>query len=473
MRSALPWVGAEAAANLLYGLGMIAVIGWLIAPADLGAASVSIATILLIEAITSAGLQESVIRAPSADTLTTDTAFTSAVGLSLVGMLVALSLAVPIARIEHDARIVPLIMTASLMLPLDALDAIPLGIMMRKMRAAQLTRRQLVSKLVSFTVIVMGGFLKLGPWAVVLASVAVPVVSFFNIFLMLTRYPRLRWDAAIFRKLVSFGFAISAENACWALMTRAFTLLFSFYHGLAAVGAFQFGVRLVDEVANLIKLMVVRLGLSAFASLNRSGGNIGQAFQNGTRLLNAAAAPIFVGLAMLAPTIVPILFARRWIGAVPYIQIFALAWMLAMPRILVSPALRAVGRQYLQLAYAAASASVVLIAGLLIGHLSPFWAAMAFASRQVVAVPWGAWTMRRQFGLGLAAQVQVLLPALGSAALMAVGLHVVIGLRQHWSIAMLVLPVAGGAMVYAIAMLLLDRRTIALARRYAGRRAAP
>lgn len=461
---ALPWVAIEAVVNVLYGAGMVGVIGWLIPPTEFGAASAALATVLLIETLSGLGVQDAIIRDPSGHTAVTDAGHAMSLAASAIGVVAALAAALPVAAMVGDPRIAGFTAVASLMLPLNALDAVPLGMMMRKMRAAQITRRQIISKLVSLAVLAVGGQLGLGAWAVILASVTVPMVSVVNIWLMMTRYPRLRWDTVMARRLAWFGIATSAELACWAVMSRVFTLAFGAIHGVQALGSLQLAVRLVDEVANLIRLVAMRLGLSAFARLSRAGGDIGRAFQKGTKLISALSTPTFAGLALLAPDLISVAFGPRWAESAVFVQIFALGWLFAMPRILVSPALRAIGKQYLQLAYAIVSALTVLGAMTAFGYLSPLLGALALTSRQVVAIPWSVWTIRSLLGVRIRAQAAALAPALIASGAMAASIEI----ARHWlvyapSMLELMAIIAAGGAIYSVALSLTDRSIVKFA----------
>ncbi len=465
IKSSLPWVAVEAVVNVIYGAAMVGVIGWLIPPSEFGAASAALAAIYLVETFSKAGIQDALIRERSIHTEVTDVGHTTSVGLSIIGMIVSIAIAFPLSRVMDDNRIASFILVSSFILPLNALVAAPLGIFMRKMRAAQVMRRQVTSKIVSLIVIVVGGLYGFGAWAIIVSSVTVPAVAVVNIWLLMPRFPKFRWNYRISKRLIFFGFAVSGELACWSLMSRAFALLFGYFHGLHELGALQFAFRLVDEVANLVRLVVSRLGLSAFAALHRVGGDIAVSFEKGTRLINVASAPTFAGLALLAPFMVPILFGHRWNEAIPYIQIFSISWMVAMPRILVSPALRAIGKQYLQLSYAAVSAFVALAATVTIGQISPFLAGVAFASRQLVSVPWGVLTMRRLLGLSTSRQVLALLPALTATALMALVIEAALYIIPNGHLAVkMISTVFIGAITYVVSIVLIDRKSVKMAR---------
>lgn len=457
--------------NVLYGAAMVAVIGWLITPSEFGAASAALAVIYLIETFTKAGIQDAIITERSAHTEVTDVGHTTAAALSLVGAFIAIILSLPVSKLIGDPQIKNFIWVASLILPGNALVAAPLGILMRKMRTAQLVRRQVISKVVSLIIITSGALAGFGSWAIILSSVAVPMISVINVGLLMTRFPRFRWNYAIARRLITFGLAVSGELACWSIMSRVFALLFGYFHGTAQLGALQFAFRLVDEVANLVRLIVSRLGLSAFAALKRSAGDIATSFDKSTRLLNMASAPMFIGLILMAPTFVEVLFGAKWAKGVPYIQIFAVSWAIAMPRILVSPALRASGKQYMQLAYAAVSACVALVATITFGHITPLLGGIAYASRQVVSVPWGFWTMQKLFGLPAPRQMKALLPAYGAAGMMVAGIEAAKFLLPPLPplVELISLPILGGV-IYVPCVLLFDRTTVNIGLRILKRR---
>lgn len=419
LKRALPWTAAEMIANVIYGLGIIFIIGRLITPAEFGSASIAIATILIVESFTSAGLQESIISSRSIHTARTDVAFSTAMVLSLLGMCLTTALSYPVALMTGDGKVALYIIALSTTIPLNAAEAIPMGVMMRKMRSKQIARRHIAAKAASLSVLLIGGLLEWGSWSVIAATVTVSLVSLVNVFFMLPRYPKLLLNYAVSKDLLSYGMSVSLENIFWGGMTRGFSLIFGIYHGSKALGNFQFALRFVDEIANLIRMVVIRLGLSTFSSLKREDANLASSFQTGTRLINSVSAPVFVGLAIMAPDIIHILFGDRWLVASQYATLFSISWILAMPRILVSPVLRVSGRQYIQTAYAAVSALFVICIVLVSGNKSPYWAVSAFVFRQAFAIPWGILSIKSLLNLNISKQVGILVPGLISSAIMA------------------------------------------------------
>jgi PST family polysaccharide transporter len=266
----LPWAAGEALFNTLHGLLSVVVIGHFIAPAELGAASTATVTVNLVEVFSSAGLSEAVIRSKSADTIVTDTAFVLAMGLALLGTaLCALAGFVTAAAFE-DHRLIALTLAASLTLPLNAAAAVPSAILTRKMRAGALTRRIIGGKILGFIALSLGAASGLGPWSLVMAGLATSAGALAMMSTVVSRWPRVRFHGHEAHGLLQFGAMFGAENFLHAISIRAFSLLFGYFHGLAALGYFQLALRLSEEVGALLYNTVIRFGLSYFAGRERA-----------------------------------------------------------------------------------------------------------------------------------------------------------------------------------------------------------
>jgi teichuronic acid exporter len=276
------------------------VIGRFIAPVELGAASTAIATVAVIEVVSSAGLQEAVVRSRSADTDVTDTAFIMAMTFAVLGMVVCYLAALGVAAAFGDRRLIALVLVASLLLPFNALAAVPSAILRRKMRAGVLTRRIIAGKILGLFTLSIAGVSGLGSWSLVLANLATSLGSLVTILMAMNRWPRMRFARQEAGELLHFGAMVSAETILYTINTRTFGLLFGYFHGLAALGNFQLAVRLADEVANLIHNTVARFGLPFFAGKERMAADTKSSFLTGTQLIMAVTTPLFTGIALVA-----------------------------------------------------------------------------------------------------------------------------------------------------------------------------
>ena len=462
---AVPWSIAESVLNGLAGLALIFTLAWLLTPAEIGKATVALAIVGAAEILAQIGMVEALVGAKSAHTRASDTAFTVVIAMSVVAAVFCFLRADDVGRFYNEPEISELLKVAALILPINALAAAPTGLLVRKMRAAAVTLRMTVTRIVTILATALLAYLHFGAWSLVLGTLAGSVATLFAVALVMSRWPRFRFYPAEFRKLISFGAALSVERLLWGLMTRLFWLVIGYVHGATILGYFQFAQRLIDETANLVQTFAIRFGLSFFAALERAGRDPADAFLKATRLITAVAAPVFTGLALVMPDLVGTVFSAKWAPAIVVAQVAALGWVVGFNRVLVGPALRARGRQAGLVFYAALACAVSIIAALLTAGYGLPAIALAWVMRHLVGAPWSVFAIRRYLGIPVSRQLGAVIRSLAAAALMAaVVVGVEILMQGQATLPRLIAEVAAGAVTYAVALVVIDRTTLRLLR---------
>jgi O-antigen/teichoic acid export membrane protein len=462
---ALPWSFAEGIVNGFAGLALTFILAWLLEPRELGQAGIALAVVGVAEIVAGLSMVEALVGARSVDTRVSDTAFTAVMisGLAAAGLCWAL--AGPIGRLYDDPHVVALLEVAAFILPVNALVAIPTALLTRKMRAGALTLRMMTSRVVTIVGIGLLAYFSFGAWAPVLGTLMGSLAAAIVLAMTISRWPRVRFSRQEFRSLLAFGAMLSIERLMFSLMIRGFSLVIGYTHGPAILGYFQFAQRLVDETASLIQTFSLRFGLSFFAALERANKDPTEAFLKATRLVTVAAVPVFSGLALVMPDLVGTIFSSKWAPAVIVAQIAALGWITAFPRILVPPVLRARGHQAGLVIYAIVACLVTVGAGVFTGGQSLFVVALVWVSRQLIAIPWNLYAINRYLGISPKRLMATIVRPLIAAALMAgVVLGIAVLAQEAAPSARLIALVATGAASYFMAMALIDRATLGLAR---------
>lgn len=397
MMRAAPWAVAEAVSNALAGVASIFVAGWLLTPADIGRAGIVIGLVMLLGLATGLGIQESLIRHRSVHASITDTAFTGLMALGAAGFALCWVVAAPIGWFFDDPMLFPLLGVTSFLLLLNAVMAVPTALLTRKMRANVLTRRMMLSRISQVVVIGVLGWLGAGAWAMVGGVLISNALSAIVLWRAMPRVPRLRFDWGDFRSLASFGGSMSIELLLWQGTTRLFALQVGYFHGVVALGYFQFAQRVVEEAGNLIQANVVRFGLSFFADLDRSDRNANRAFLTGTSLITVAGGVLFIGVALVAGDLVPLVFGARWQPAAPLMQIFAVAGFFPLSRALAGPLLRAKGHQNAMVLYGLVACGITLASGFVTAEQALVVVVLGWAARNLVSLPW-SYVMVSRYG---------------------------------------------------------------------------
>lgn len=428
---AAPWAAAEAVSNAITGFASVLVAGWFLTPVDIGRAGIAISIVTLLGFISGFGIQESLVRHRSVHTSVTDTAFAGLVGIAVGAVLVCWAVAVPVGWLYEDPQVPWLLAATSLMLLGNAAMAIPTAILTRKMRANVLTRRMMLARISQVLGIGVLGYAGFGPWAMVGGMLLSNALSVVALWLSMTRRPHFRFDAREFRSLSSFGGSISLEMLLWQGTSRAFALMVGYFHGPAALGYFQFAQRLVEEAGNLIQGNIVRFGLSFFSDLERSSRDPSRVFLAATGLITAIGGPMFIGLLLVAPDLVPLAFGAKWMPAAPLVQIFAATWFFLLSRALAGPLLRAKGHQNLLVVYAFVSCVITLGSALVTAQMPLVAVTLGWACRNLVSLPWSYTLVARYGGIPAAKQLRAVARPLLPMLLMSVAVTATQILLQH------------------------------------------
>jgi PST family polysaccharide transporter len=466
---AVPWTVAESVVNGLAGLALTFVLAWFLEPAEVGQATIALSVVGVIEIVAGLGMVEALVGARSSDTLVSDTAFTTVFVLALAAAACCYLFAGPIARFYGEPQVAPLLEVAALILPVNALVAIPTGLFMRKLRASAVTVRMTASRVAMIAATAVFAFFKFGAWALVLGTLVGSCASLVTIAPMMARWPRPRFSPMEFRRLVTFGAAFSLERLLWGMMPRVFWLVLGYIHGPTILGFFQFAQRLIDETANLVQTFSIRFGLAFFAALERSGRDPSDAFLKATRLITMAAAPIFTGLALVMPDLIGTVFSAKWAPAAIVSEIAAIGWVISFPRMLVGPALRARGKQGGLVFYATLACAVTVLAGALTGGQGLMVIGLAWITRHIIGVPWSFYAIDRYLGISPARQFGASIRPIIAAAVMACAVYAAsAALRDTGAVQRLIAEVSAGVVVYALALALIDRPAMRLLRQLAG-----
>ena len=139
------------------------------------------------------------------------------------------------------------------------------------------------------------------------------------LFHLATRYiPRVRFDWAIARDMLSFTFGFSLVTWTWQLRALVNPLIVGHFAGAAAVGQIGMAIKLA-EYLTFIKTIAWRLSVAALARLQDDTAKLRSAIVQGMQLQVLALAPVLLGFCWLSDIVVPRALGERWM---PVVEVF-------------------------------------------------------------------------------------------------------------------------------------------------------
>jgi O-antigen/teichoic acid export membrane protein len=131
--------------------------------------------------------------------------------------------------------------------------------------------------------------------------------------------------------------------------------------GSSALGHYALARRIFDLLKDVLIVPLNTVALPSLAKARVRGEDVSQLFGSALRISTFVANPAFLGLAAIAPLLVPGLFGRGWEPAIAALQLLALLGLRSAVNSFNGAALRSYGRPLAQLSIAAAGLALLCL----------------------------------------------------------------------------------------------------------------
>lgn len=336
------WSLLSSLAPAALGLLVFLVTSRVLTPGEFGlvAFAASVGTFGL--AIAPAGFRDALIQRRTVEPADLDTVFWLCVGAGAVIFAGLCGLAVPIARWSGHPELTGLIPVLSARILFDMAAAVPNALLVRTMSFKQLALRSTVASAVGAAVCLVLLWMGLGLWALAFSQLASSVAISIAAMIAARWRPGLRFDFGGLRRMGGFGLFSTGNH--FLSTANIDQLLIGALLGPAGLGLYSFGRRIFQILTDLISGALNLVSYSLLSSLQGEQEKLRSAYLVATFAASVVAFPVFAGLALVAPDLVPLVFGEHWVAAVPVVQAFAALGLLTAIGILQASLIRSQGQ---------------------------------------------------------------------------------------------------------------------------------
>lgn len=310
-------------------LGLTVVLARLIAPEDFGLMSMAFVVTYLAILLSDLGVGAALIQRADVSRKHIETAFTASSLFGLVLTVLVAAGAGPIGAFFGEPRLPPIVVVLSLTFLFKGVQGAPRDLLRRHMLFVPYTLTAAVALLVGAVVGVVVGALGYGVWALVAYSIVESALGMaFSLFAAVRAgvwHPSLGFDRRAARELAGFtGFMMGARVLTYGQAT-ADNILVGRFLGAAALGFYGLAYRIMLYPIQKIADVVGHVALPAFSSVQHDAGTLRRAFLRGQQSIALVCMPLSIGVVLVAPEAVRVLFGNEWSPATESVQILALA----------------------------------------------------------------------------------------------------------------------------------------------------
>lgn len=348
---------------------------------------------------------------------------------------------------------------------LTGLASVPNQMLVRRLQFNDLARIGAVSGTLAVLVGVLLAFSGAGIWSLVIMEIARRAMNLAMLFPAACWRPGLRFQRQELAEVLRFASRRVENNGLTYISQNALPRLFiGQWLGTEALGLFAVARRLLDQLHNILSGPVAAVAFPAAAQLQHDRERLARLIETSVRLTTWVFWPVVLGVAMVAPVLVPLAFGDGWAGAIPVLQILALGTLRAPVSSFNTAVLVAFGRMG-SVSFISVLSIVLGAAFLAVGvQYGLVGVAAALSLRQWALWPVGAMQVYRVSGLHPLGQLRMLfiaaLPSLIMAGSVWFASETIHGLQP---VPLLCSLVAIGVIVYGLAWAAFNpRQTILL-----------
>jgi PST family polysaccharide transporter len=383
-----------------------------------------------------------------------DTAFWINLAIGFLLTLVGISIAKPVAHLFREPALAPILRCFSLLFVVAALGQLQQSILERRFEYRSIATRWLLATVAGGGVGIAMALQGLGVWSLVGQQMVYEVIGTLTLWFCSDWRPTLRVSRRHFRDLFGVGMPIMGFNYLTFFSTRANDFLVGYAFGPKELGYFTVAYGVLNAMTQILIRTSQDVALPTFSRLQEDPERFRRAFYSATQLTITLSMPIFVGMALLSPELVKVLFGKQWLPAVAIMQVLSLLGVLRSITFFKSSALIALGKPNWLLGLAILEVLLNFLAFAISYRWGIFVFAVATVVRAYLFFPIGQWAICRfmQDSLGRYLQVFVV-PSLCSAVMASTVFVARQGLSNALNpLGLIVVGTLAGAITYGIAL---------------------
>ena len=291
---------------------------------------VALATIFIdfVEIFLDQGTSAAIVQREDLEPGHLDTAFWMSMATGAVLTIGSIAASGLIAEFFSESRLASVLSWLALSFILNALSTTQLAILQRKLAFKSLAARSLAATTVGGIVGIGMAFAGLGVWSLVGQNLVRGVAAAIILWRSSDWRPGFNVSRRYYKELFSFGASVVGNNVLNVVIRRSDDFLIGYFLGPTLLGFYTVGYRLLLIIIRLVTEVTNTVAFPTFSRIQHEPERMRRAFYKVTQYTSLLSFPIFIGLGILAPELVPALFGAQWMPSIPVMQVLSMIGIL-------------------------------------------------------------------------------------------------------------------------------------------------
>jgi len=438
--------------------GMTLVVARLLAPSDYGLVGMAAIYINLFTLFSEFGIGTAVVTLQDLTKGQISQLNTLSLLLGLLGFILSAAAAIPLGKFFHAPNLPLVVIVLSAGFIVSGIRTVPYSLLQKELRFKLLAVIEGLQGVVQAVVTLVLAFLGFGYWALVLGILSFSVTpTCLTLFWRRQGFALPRFSSI--GKAVHYSHHVVIGRLCWAAYNDSDFVVAGRVLGEAPLGAYTLAWTLAHTPLEKLTTLVNRVTPSVFATIQTDSEGLRRYLRNIASVMALIIFPATVGLALIAPELVPLALGSKWTGVIVPLELLTLHALIRSNVILLNPLLNVIGEERLVM-WNSVFAMIVLPISFYVGS---HWGTAGIAAGWVVIYPLVQlpqfWRVFRRISLPGSEYLRALWPALSGCAVMTLSIEALKSVfTGPWPLyARLASEILVGIVTYGMVLALLHR----------------
>lgn len=431
-------------------------------PADLGAITLSASIISFLVFMSFNGYGDALIQLKDINTKHIGTVTTLTLLSSTVLYIISL-LVIKLAIINGilDGSVMFIFLVLGVKCIMDALSIVPVSLMTRDMEFKSLAIRTLYTSIIATIISIPAYFYYGGVVALLVNYILVSLLGFLIAWRTLRLWPVLYFDKNSFNELTPVGASTTAAKVITSVNFD--NIIIGFFGTTATLGLFSFSKRVFGILTDILAGSISSISYPLYSKLQSNNESLKKSFLSSTFLSAAVGMPCYIGLILISPFLIPLVFGQHWQDAIPVLQVSCLLGLITCIGTLQVSLIKGLGRAKWVLYYQIIQQVLTIIICLCFASYGPLFLMTLITIKTYVVWPITALYICKLLNIGLLQYFRNISSALLAGAVMASFSMCIMPLAKSINIYAFMSALAiSCALVYIAVLYILERKRIHL-----------
>ncbi|MCB0211374.1 MAG: lipopolysaccharide biosynthesis protein [Anaerolineae bacterium] len=458
------WLNAGQIFNQAFGLVNTVVLARLLTPADFGLIGMAMVFMNFLSMVNELGLAEAIVQREELDEAHLSSAFWANFLFGFFLFVITLLSAPSVAWFFEETKVQTILLVLGIDFFVGSLGSVHRALLNRAMQFELIALGQTAMMVTRVTISIILAVAGFGVWSIIIGYIFGTFADSLVAWICNAWRPKLLFERSSLSELFGFSLNLLGARAIAYVGNNTANVLTGKYLGASMLGIYSIASNIPALVRTRLATSIAQAVFPAFSSIQGDNERMRKAYLKIVRYVSIITFPMLVGLAIVAPEFIRIVYGLKWSGAIIPLQITCFGVMFASLGIMNGPIQKAKGRTDLHMNLVIVSVVISIVTTLIGINYGLVGIAIASSFKSFIWV----WIAAYYTGSLIDLSVGRYLKAMGAATLASIFMTVIVmGYRYlgeqvigHNDFIMLTGSIILGAGSYILALKLFKDNTL-------------